>query len=308
MRSPADKAYFSKIFAYHIPGEDPAMKTNYTFVHHFVGSDGRPGPAALSALQNTFGLLNGARKGTKLRGSDRKGVYNHIARHYRDDGRTPPELKSDEYIDAVMEIKEILPEGVHEDIDSYIEEGKEINEIKSLLEDTIMANDAEINETTEEEVAPAGSDLQSVLSDAVQALNTLSARLGDLEEKAGDAAGFSNTDADSDERVEGAGEDAPDVVANLSHGGSNSPEEMAVEGTPAGNADGKKPKKAPKKEEAEEEAEKAEEIDAEVADAEVEEAKSEEEVVEEKTEDVDTISFKELSEFQSLLSFSELGE
>ena len=171
-----------------------------------------------------------------------------------------------------------------------------------------MANDAEINETTEEEVAPAGSDLQSVLSDAVQALNTLSARLGDLEEKAGDAAGFSNTDADSDERVEGAGEDAPDVVANLSHGGSNSPEEMAVEGTPAGNADGKKPKKAPKKEEAEEEAEKAEEIDAEVADAEVEEAKSEEEVVEEKTEDVDTISFKELSEFQSLLSFSELGE
>lgn len=306
MRSPADKAYFSKIFAYHIPGEDPAMKTNYTFVHHFVGSDGRPGPAALSALQNTFGLLNGARKGTKLRGSDRKGVYNHIARHYRDDGRTPPELKSDGYIDAVMELKENLPEGIQEELDVLIEEGKEITEIKSLLEDTIMANDAEINETTEEEVAPAGSDLQTVLGDAVRALNTLSERLEDLEEKAGDTAGFSNTDADSDERGEGAGEAAPDVVANLSHGGTSTPEEMEVEGTPAGNADAKKPKKAPKKAEAEEseESEKAEVVETEVVDAEVEEAKAEE--VEEEVED--TLSFKELSEFQSLLSFSDLGE
>ena len=311
MRSPADKAYFSKIFAYHTPGEDPTMKTNYTFVHHFVGADGRPGPAALSALMNTFGLLNGARRGTKLRGSDRKGVYNHIARHYRDDGRTPPELKSDDFVDAVMEFKENLPEGLLDEVDVLIEEGKEINEIKSLLEDT-MADNAETIETTEDEVTPeTGGDLQSILSDAMTALNTLSDHLDDLEAKGGDVAGFSNTGADSAERADGAGEDAPDAVANLSHGGNNTAAEMTEAGTPAGNAEdapapAPAPKKAPKAKKKGED-EKADDGETEVAEVEAEEAKAEE-VEAEAVETVDELSFKELQEFHTLLSFSDLGE
>jgi HK97 family phage prohead protease len=303
MRSPADKAYFSKIFAYHIPGEDPAMKTNYTFVHHFVGSDGRPGSAALSALQNTFGLLNGARKGTKLRGSDRKGVYNHIARHYRDDGHAPPELKSDDYVDAVVELKETLSEGFHESIDLLIEEGKEITEIKSVLEDT-MANEAEITETTEDEAASTdGQSLQSIIADATAALNTLTERLDALEEKGGDAPGFSNTDPDSPERAEGAGEDAPEVVADLSHGGTLSPDEMAEAGSPAGNPDAK-PAKKPKAEKA---PAKSDSDQAETVEETVEEAKAE--TVEETVEEaVDGLGLKELREFQDLMTYSELGE
>ena len=102
-----------------------------------------------------------------------------------------------------------------------------------------MANDAEITETTDAEFVAedAPVSVQSVLNDAIAALNTLSERLGDLEEKAGDAAGLSNTEPDSAERAEGAGEDAPEVVENLSHGGTNTPAEMEVEGTPAGNSD-----------------------------------------------------------------------
>jgi len=309
MRSPADKAYFSKIFAFHIDGEDPTMKTNYTFVHHFVGSDGRPGPAALSALQNTFGLLNGARNGTKLRGSDRKGVYNHIARHYRDDGRTPPELKADEYIDAVMEMKERLPESMNEDIDALIEKGAELFEIKSNLED-IMANDAEITETTDAEIVAedASVSVQSVLSDAITALNTLSERLSDLEEKAGDAPGFSNTEPESGERAEGAGEDAPEVVENLSHGGTNTPAEMEVEGTPAGNSDKPAKKPAAKKPEAEE---APAEEDAEKADSEAvteETIEDVEEVKETPTSVLDSLDLAELREFQDLVTYSDLGE
>jgi len=309
MRSPADKAYFSKIFAFHIDGEDPTMKTNYTFVHHFVGSDGRPGPAALSALQNTFGLLNGARNGTKLRGSDRKGVYNHIARHYRDDGRTPPELKADEYIDAVMEMKERLPESMNEDIDALIEKGAELFEIKSNLED-IMANDAEITETTDAEIVAedASVSVQSVLNDAITALNTLSERLGDLEEKAGDAPGFSNTEPESDERAEGAGEDAPEVVENLSHGGTNTPAEMEVEGTPAGNSDKPAKKPAAKKPAAEE---APAEEDAEKADSEAvteETVEDVEEVKETPTGVLDSLDLAELREFQDLVTYSDLGE
>ncbi len=303
MRSPADKAYFSKIFAYHTPGEDPAMKTNYTFVHHFVGNDGRPGAAALSALQNTFGLLNGARKGTKLRGSDRKGVYNHISRHYRDDGHTPPELKSDGYVDAVVELKETLPEGFHENIDLLIEEGKEITEIKSVLED-IMANEAEITETTEGEAASTdGQSLLSIIAEATAAMNTLAERLDELEEKGGDAPGFSNTDPDSPERAEGAGEDAPEVVVDLSHGGTLSPEQMTEAGSPAGNPDAKPPKK-PK---AEKTPEKADASETETVEESVEEAKDE--PTEETAEGiVEGLGLKELREFQDLMTYSDLGE
>ncbi len=296
MRSPADKAYFSKIFAFHIDGEDPKMKTNYTFVHHFVGSDGRPGPAALSALQNTFGLLNGARKGTKLRGSDRKGVYNHIAGHYRDDGKKPPELKADEYVDAVMELKERLPESFCNEVDALIEKGAELFEIKSSLEDT-MADEAAITETTEVEVESNGPTAQSVIQDAIAALNTLSEQLDGLEEKGGDTAGFSNSAPDSAERAEGAGEAAPEVVEDLSHGGTLTPEQMAVEGSPAGG-DAPAPKKAPKAKDPEPEAE------AEKADEVVEEA------AEEAAESglLGDLDLKELREFQDLVTFSDLGE
>jgi HK97 family phage prohead protease len=300
MRSPAPagKAYFGKIFAFHIDGEDPKMKTNYTFVHHFVGSDGRPGPAALSALQNTFGLLNGARMGTKLRGSDRKGVYNHIAGHYRDDGKKPPELKTDGYIDAVMELKERLPESFCGEVDALIEKGAELFEIKSSLED-VMADEAENTETTEVEVESNGPTAQSVIQDAIVALNTLSESLVDLEEKAGDTAGFSNSAPDSAERTEGAGEAAPEVVADLSHGGVLTPEEMTVEGSPAGG-DVPAPKvvKAPKAKDPEpDDSEKAAEA-------------VEEEASDEPTEGglLGELDLKEIREFQDLVTFSDLGE
>ena len=77
-------------------GEDPTFKTNYSFIHHYVSSDGSPGAAALGGLREGIGSLNGARGGSVLRGSDRKGVYNHLARHYRESGEKPLDLKSDE--------------------------------------------------------------------------------------------------------------------------------------------------------------------------------------------------------------------
>ena len=291
VRSPADKEYYSNIFAFHKDGEDPNYKTNYSFIHHYVGSDGRAGAAALGGLREGIGSLNGARGGTVLRGSDRKGVYNHLARHYREGGETPLALKSDEYLDSVMEIKAALIGFEHEEIDSLIYKGADIEEIKSTLEN-IMANDAEITENTDIEIVAenAPSSIGTVLQDAITALNTLSDKLSDLEVKDPNLPiGFSNTDPDSDEREAGAGADAPDVVVDLSHGGTVTPAEMAEAGTPAGNDDSE--------EEAEEEA--AEEEEAE---------KSEDVEVEEKTDFLSELDFDELREFQDLITYSDLGE
>ena len=298
VRSPADKAYYSKIFAYLEKGEDPTFKTNYTFIHHYVAKDGSPGAAALGGIREGVSVLNGARRGTKLTGSDRKGVYNHLARHYREGGETPPELKSDEYVAEIMELKNSLSGFACDEIDTLIEEGADITEIKSTLED-IMANDAEITETTEAEVADTGvNSTQSVISEAIAALNTLSERLANLEEKGGDAPGFSNTAPDSSERAEGAGADAPEVVADLSHGGTLTPDQMAVAGSPAGGD--AKPAKAPKVEApAEEEAEKADEVVEETAEAQPEDAKE---------EAPEGLNLSELREFQDLITYSDLGE
>jgi HK97 family phage prohead protease len=109
-RSPEDPSYYKKIFAYHTPGTDGTRKTHYTFIHHHVSEDGRPGAAAYSELKSEMAILNGGRGGTILRGEDRKAVYNHLARHYRDFGKKPPELKSDEYIDNVMMQKGLISE------------------------------------------------------------------------------------------------------------------------------------------------------------------------------------------------------
>ena len=299
VRSPADKAYYSKIFAYLKPGEDPDYKTNYSFIHHYVSSDGSPGAAALGGLREGIGSLNGARGGSVLRGSDRKGVYNHLARHYRESGEKPLDLKSDEEMEEILELKASLAGFDFTEIDALIDEGADITEIKSTLED-IMANDAEITETTEAEVADTGViSTQSVLNEAIAALNTLSERLSDLEEKAGDAPGFSNTDPGSSEREEGAGADAPEVVENLSHGGTNTPAEMAEAGTPAGNSD--KPAKKPKAEApAEEEAEKADEA--------LEETTEEAPAEDAKGDEIEGLNLSELREFQDLITYSDLGE
>jgi hypothetical protein len=102
VRSPEDPSYYKKIFAYQLPKTDGTRKTHYTFIHHHISKDGAPGAAAMSELRVQMSVLNGARGGTVLRGADRKAVYNHLAKHYRDGGTTPPSLKSDHEVDNLM--------------------------------------------------------------------------------------------------------------------------------------------------------------------------------------------------------------
>lgn len=67
-------------------------KTSCRFIHHDVNNNGEPGAANLTACSAGIGVLNGGRGGTTIPAADRQGVYNHLARHLRDGGRTPPPL------------------------------------------------------------------------------------------------------------------------------------------------------------------------------------------------------------------------
>lgn len=67
-------------------------KSGCKFPHHMVNDDGTPGPANLAACSAGIGALNGARSEPNVPEADRRGIYNHLARHLRDGDREPPPL------------------------------------------------------------------------------------------------------------------------------------------------------------------------------------------------------------------------
>jgi hypothetical protein len=66
------------------------------FPHHEVDADGKPGPANLTACSAGIGVLNGSRGGSSIPDGQRRGVYNHLAKHLRDAGREAPPLTAAE--------------------------------------------------------------------------------------------------------------------------------------------------------------------------------------------------------------------
>lgn len=93
-RSGEDEAYYRRIYAWRNPDGEPGVKSTYKFVHHMVDGDGNPGAANIRACQTGIGVLNGGRGGTTIPDGDRRGVWNHLARHLRDADVEPPELKA----------------------------------------------------------------------------------------------------------------------------------------------------------------------------------------------------------------------
>ena len=74
------------------PDGDPELKSSYKYLHHHIGRNGRGGAANVRAITTALTNLN-ARK-TSIPENDRRGVYNHLARHLREAGRRPSELRS----------------------------------------------------------------------------------------------------------------------------------------------------------------------------------------------------------------------
>jgi HK97 family phage prohead protease len=94
MMNGQDESYYRSMFAWQDPEGDPATKSAYKFPHHMVNSDGDVGAANSRAASSGIGVLNGGRGGANIPDSDRKGVYNHLAKHIADAGRDAPDLSS----------------------------------------------------------------------------------------------------------------------------------------------------------------------------------------------------------------------
>jgi len=71
---------------------DPEAKSSYKYLHHHVGRNGRGGAANVRAI--TYALANLNARRTSIPENDRRGVFNHLARHLREAGRKPSDLRS----------------------------------------------------------------------------------------------------------------------------------------------------------------------------------------------------------------------
>ncbi|HSC26534.1 MAG TPA: hypothetical protein VLD67_04625, partial [Vicinamibacterales bacterium] len=64
------------------------------FLHHEINADGTVGAANLAACSAAIGALHGARGGASIPEADRRGVYDHVAKHLRDAGRDPEPFRA----------------------------------------------------------------------------------------------------------------------------------------------------------------------------------------------------------------------
>lgn len=93
LKNDESASYYRKAFAWQDPDGDPDVKANYKFIHHEVNAQGEIGPANLIACTTGIGVLNGGRGGTTIPEEDKRGVWRHLARHIKDAGNEPPELR-----------------------------------------------------------------------------------------------------------------------------------------------------------------------------------------------------------------------
>lgn len=102
LKNDGDAAYYRKAYAWADSDGDPKTKAAYKFIHHMVSSGGEIGAANTRAASSGIAVLNGGRGGTKIPDSDRKGVWNHLAKHLRDADKEPPALSSwEDYLVAL---------------------------------------------------------------------------------------------------------------------------------------------------------------------------------------------------------------
>jgi 2'-5' RNA ligase len=73
-------------------GELP--KSAAKFLHHQISEDGTAGAANLAACSAAIGALHGARGGASIPDADRRGVYDHVAKHLRDAGHEPEPFRA----------------------------------------------------------------------------------------------------------------------------------------------------------------------------------------------------------------------
>ncbi len=89
-----------KIMCAWYDSENPNIKSSYKLPHHKAGGEH---PVVWRGVAAAMAALLGARGGVDIPDKDRKGVYNHLAKHYKQFEKEPPEFKNYS-LEALLEL------------------------------------------------------------------------------------------------------------------------------------------------------------------------------------------------------------
>lgn len=92
-----------------VDGENSEDKGAYKLPHHKAEGDHA---VVWAGVRAAMGALLGARGGTKIPEGDRKAVYNHLAKHYKEFDKEPPDFKMLEIADSVRTARGLIAAGV----------------------------------------------------------------------------------------------------------------------------------------------------------------------------------------------------
>lgn len=169
--SDASSTQLRSMYAWRDPDGDPSAKASYKFVHHHW-SDG-PGAANVRAAITGIAVLNGARGGTTIPDSEKRGVWTHLAKHIRDAGGEPPELRQDDLSDFEVKYWDLLADiadptnGKMSDLFDYVLE--RVGEIKwrvGSLADLRAKEGRGLSEETVEKLTGLRDDLSELIEDS----------------------------------------------------------------------------------------------------------------------------------------------
>jgi len=142
--------------------ENPDIKSSYKLPHHKAEGHACVWRAVAAAMAALFG----ARGGVDIPDSDRKAVYNHLARHYEDFGKEPPDFKT---MDLVFQTKEqieqelkygrILSTASRSKVEAALQALKELLEFVDAQEAALRSE-----EDSSKSVEKDSEDLDSFLS------------------------------------------------------------------------------------------------------------------------------------------------
>ncbi len=123
----------------------PDMKSSYKLPHHMADSK----KAVWKGLAAAMGALLGGRGGVDMPSGDRKGVYNHLAKHYAEFEKEPPEFKEFDPVDQRIA-------DLEEKVGELIESMKPSDKKKGYVYDLLTKDKAAL-----EDLLPARSENNS---------------------------------------------------------------------------------------------------------------------------------------------------
>lgn len=149
----AGESTYKKAYAWQDPDGDADKKAAWKFIHHEIAEDGSVGAANIQACTTGIGALNGGRGGSNVPDADRKGVYNHLAKHIRDSGGEPAELKaqptddSAEWVSIPAEAWQAI-KTAYEAVAQTSEHGSDTSSTTGGVQETGQPDSAAANEPT----------------------------------------------------------------------------------------------------------------------------------------------------------------